>query len=656
MKATRGGMARARVSALATAAVLAACGGSSKVEQTPRGPVEVGSFIGEYSAASGTLTITPTGVDPIPMGLTYTGSFEEIPIEQDGNWPGVSADHVEMRTVPGTFHAYPGGCPGAGLFVADVQIHSGYAAHKLVRTYLEITSVPAGFESCLGVPVPSGSTITGAGGIFAYPDIDAGGYGTATWSFALPTQTDFRFVGKLWAEKVELTPPVTTASLGFGPYAAPQALSLTCADAGGSGCGSTYYTVNGGAQTGYTQPIRLSGSQHVCYWSVDQRGNAEAQHCGDFTVTADAATASWDSGLGVPRCSALASSCTTGTLVVGRRALPSAPEANTPNTLDGCQDGTAYDFAESLTSLTIATLDGGPLAPGKTVQVTADVNAADPADVFRVYWSSSTTAPSWQFLGTASTTGTGPQTVHVDFALPPRAVAIRGQLAFGGAVVACGVSGYDDQDDLVFVTDEASYGTSAPAVSITSPTGGEISKVVRVTANASDDIAVSSVAFKWRETAAAEWQTIATDYSPPWVVDFDTDATTYGANSAFIMAEATDFAGNLTTTAVSVTLRDLTPPVITITAPTDGVTLPRAANFPLSATVVDGRNGRDVYFLVDGTQVAHQTYLDEGSGRTYTFSFDPSTYATAYPHTVVVRATDWPGNLGQSAAVHFWLE
>jgi hypothetical protein len=645
-------MVLVRVGALALAAALAACGGESPaVKQTPRTAVEVGSFIGEYSAATGTLKITPnpTSVDPISMGLTFTGSLEEIPVHQNGLWNDVEEGAVEMRTVGGTVQAYAGGCPGDGLFVADVEIHSGFRNTKLVRTYVEITSVPTGFESCLGVPSPPLSGITGVGGIFAYPDLDANGYGTATWSFRLPNTSDFRFIGKVWAEKIGLVPPGTTASLAAGSHAAPQTLTLTCVDTG-SGCADTFYTVNGGATQPYTRPIHVSGNQTICYWSQDLRENIASQTCRSYTVTADLVTATYDSALGVPRCSTIASSCSTGTLVQGRGAT----ETGAPNTLDHCADG---DFLgdEAINRITVATQDGGPLAPGKGIRVTADVNIGDPGDFVNIYWSPSASSPSWTLLGSPTFSSVGVQSLTLDSTLPAGAVAIRAQIAYGSPAGACAVDGYQDQDDLVFVQDAPTPG--AATATITSPvSGADVSRQALLTATASDDTAVVSMEFQYLTgDTGATWQTIAIDTSPPWAVVWNTNTATYGVNTAQLRVLVTDTAGdtnNLSLT-VPITIRDRTAPTVSVTSPLDGDSLNYAVGLVINASAADVRNVRNVYFYVDGALVSTQDYTKDLGGGTYTFTVDVSGFSLAYPHTVFVRADDYANNVGQSPIVHF---
>ena len=91
------------------------------------------------------------------------------------------------------------------------------------------------------------------------------------------------------------------------------------------------------------------------------------------TEAALTVSATSDATLKAPRCASLASTCTSGTLLTGR----AANELNTPNTVNRtCVDGTIGTFHsdESLDALSITTLDGTNLAPGKH-QVVALVGA-----------------------------------------------------------------------------------------------------------------------------------------------------------------------------------------------------------------------------------------------------------------------------------------
>ena len=53
---------------------------------------------------------------------------------------------------------------------------------------------------------------------------------------------------------------------------------------GGGGVNATYYKIDGGAQTKYTEPFQLpEGTHTVEYWSLDNAGNEEAHKASTFT-------------------------------------------------------------------------------------------------------------------------------------------------------------------------------------------------------------------------------------------------------------------------------------------------------------------------------------------------------------------------------------
>ena len=96
---------------------------------------------------------------------------------------------------------------------------------------------------------------------------------------------------------IEVDPPQTTASLTPGTLNASTYtdLELLCDDgAAGSGCDTTYYSLDGSTPTNsYSIPIPLpDGDTTVKYYSVDQAGNAETVGTLQYTVDRDLPTIS----------------------------------------------------------------------------------------------------------------------------------------------------------------------------------------------------------------------------------------------------------------------------------------------------------------------------------------------------------------------------
>lgn len=108
------------------------------------------------------------------------------------------------------------------------------------------------------------------------------------------------------------------------------------------------------------------------------------------TPSTPAGTAVYDTALGAPKCSSLASFCDSGTLLNSRGSIGGMVEPNAPNTIDSCNDGSTgtYGSDESINSITVFTTPGigGNLVSGATVTIEAKVNAysaaSDTGDFF----------------------------------------------------------------------------------------------------------------------------------------------------------------------------------------------------------------------------------------------------------------------------------
>ncbi|MCP3143630.1 S8 family serine peptidase [Pyxidicoccus xibeiensis] len=158
---------------------------------------------------------------------------------------------------------------------------------------------------------------------------------------------------------------------------------------------------------------------------------------------------------GAPRCGTVATSCDTGVLVNGRGVV--GPELHAPNTIaSSCPDGDSGDGTylqlESLERLRVATVDGGPFAPGKQVTVTASVWALFSLDTLDLFHAPDANAPVWTHLARLSPAEAGSQELTATFTLPDGDVqAFRGVFGFTAQVPSsCVAGGYTDHDDLIF--------------------------------------------------------------------------------------------------------------------------------------------------------------------------------------------------------------
>jgi hypothetical protein len=261
----------------------------------------------------------------------------------------------------------------------------------------------------------------------------------------------------------------------------PPQVSLTAPSAGATVQGSVTVSANATDDRGVTQVsfytgTRLIGTDTTAPYSVvwstvsEPTGShsltARAQDAaGNITTSAAVQVnvgqpglpqAVYDSTRGAPTCALAGAGCDTGSLVNGRAFL--GPEPNQPNTLraSACSDGTSgsYHSDESLDRLRIQTLDGTPLAAGKTVRVDATVWAwsSGGSDKLDLYYAANAASPTWTFIGTFTPPAGGAQTLSATYTLPAGSTvqAVRGVFRYGGSASPCGSGSYDDRDDLVF--------------------------------------------------------------------------------------------------------------------------------------------------------------------------------------------------------------
>lgn len=183
--------------------------------------------------------------------------------------------------------------------------------------------------------------------------------------------------------------------------------------------------------------------------------------------------------------------------------------------------------------------------------------------------------------------------------------------------------------------------TTPPSVAITSPASGTtISSPTTVTATASDDVGVASVAF------SVDGSVASTDVTAPYTAVVDPAALSPGDHT--VTAIARDAANNSTTSApiiltVAATGSDGTPPTVTITSPADGSTVSGITS--VTATAVDNVGVASVGFFVDGTWIGTATSVP------YAAALNAGSFS-AGSHTLTAVATDTSGNQATSAAMH----
>ncbi|MDY7227760.1 Ig-like domain-containing protein [Hyalangium rubrum] len=177
---------------------------------------------------------------------------------------------------------------------------------------------------------------------------------------------------------------------------------------------------------------------------------------------------------------------------------------------------------------------------------------------------------------------------------------------------------------------------TAPTVALTAPgSGATLTGTVNLTATASDNVAVTRVAFF---VGTVQW---GLDTSAPYSYSLNTRSLANGAQ--VLTAKAYDAAGNVASSqAVTVTFdNDLTPPVTTLTAPSAGAAL--TGGVQMAATASDDRGTvTKVEFFVGNTLVGTDTTAP------YSVNWNTSSYPVG-TYTLKSRAWDPAGNTAFSS-------
>jgi hypothetical protein len=201
-------------------------------------------------------------------------------------------------------------------------------------------------------------------------------------------------------------------------------------------------------------------------------------------------TAIYNSTLKAVACASVGIGCDSGpSSLFGRDTLAGGTEPNQPNTINNsCADGTAGTFHsdESNDRLMVQTTNGTPLAPGKTVKVSATVWAYSSftLDHLDLYYAANAASPSWVLIATIAPTAAGAQTLSANYTLPNGGAsqAVRANFRYNGSVSPCSTGGYDDHDDLVFTVGAAAPGfsVSASPSTVTAVQGSKANSMITV--------------------------------------------------------------------------------------------------------------------------------------------------------------------------------
>jgi hypothetical protein len=178
-----------------------------------------------------------------------------------------------------------------------------------------------------------------------------------------------------------------------------------------------------------------------------------------------------------------------------------------------------------------------------------------------------------------------------------------------------------------------------PTVAITSPTSGAtVSGAVTIVANASDNVGVASISF-WIDGVQVAVDTTA-PYSVPWTT------ATVGNGTHIIAAKAFDATGNSSSASIAVEVAnsagDVNPPVVRITAPTQGTTI--GNSLTVYAQAFDDVRVSKLELYVDGVLTSSSTSAP------FTTKWN-SRRAARGTHSLKLRALDSSGNAAWSDPV-----
>jgi hypothetical protein len=200
----------------------------------------------------------------------------------------------------------------------------------------------------------------------------------------------------------------------------------------------------------------------------------------------------------------------------------------------------------------------------------------------------------------------------------------------------------------------ATADSGAPSVRVKRPSAEQVVHGwTKLDVHAMDDVAVARVTYFVDGTRVAFDET-ASDWNESW------DSRTVADGMHTLVAEARDAAGNATMSEpVSFIVANdgdaAPPPAGDTAAPTVSVTSPRSGTVVSGSVVVDATASDDVgvvdvVFVVDGTVVG-----SVATPPSWSWTWDSRTVADG-AHTLVARARDAAGNVGESTGVTLTVE
>lgn len=175
---------------------------------------------------------------------------------------------------------------------------------------------------------------------------------------------------------------------------------------------------------------------------------------------------------------------------------------------------------------------------------------------------------------------------------------------------------------------------TAPTVTVTKPTSGQAFSggLISVSVTANDNVGVTHV------DLYGDSSLIGTSSTAPY--NFYWNTSGYSLGSHALTAKAYDAAGNVSTTAVTVTLKDYTAPVISFTSPVSGQSV--LGVVPVSINASDNVGVSYVTLYINGT-----SYMSDFSSP-YTFNWNTAGLPAGNA-ILTAKAYDAAGNIGTTS-------
>ena len=293
----------------------------------------------------------------------------------------------------------------------------------------------------------------------------------ATSTVTITSQNSFNAATTLSASGL---PTGVTAAFVPNPVTPP---------ANGSVNSTLTFTASGTATTG-TFSVTVTGTSGSLVHSTTISLTVSSSGTGGQTAV-------YSSTFKAPECATVGISCDSGpSLLLGRDTMSGGAEPNQPNTITACADGTSGTFHsdESDDRIVVATTDGSPLAPGKSVKVSATVWAYSngSADALDLYYASNASSVTWTPIQTGIVPPAGgAQTLSATYTLPSggSVQAVRAQFRYQGSASSCTTGSYNDHDDLVFAVGAGTpnFTVGASPSSVTVVQGSTATSTITVT-------------------------------------------------------------------------------------------------------------------------------------------------------------------------------